>query len=565
MRDAPTYALAVQSGIVGDDPLGLASYNEQLYNSALPGFNNYVRYIRVYSAICWVTNLVEDAFANGIAKTDKEAGELFESALERIELILLWANKGRPGLAGSTRQFPDGDSTVQLRFDAFGTNQATLFEAVTYRPSLTAGLGFLEPRANQTFACLPQGEALAEAFDLGVRELPGYKWLKSLSDFTGTKRKVDGLSQGLDVSQPSLAERDAFQASFFPERLSSDAPHNARARHQTLLLMLRAVAAICSAKSKAGRRSGASVQEIRATMAHGVAFDGTPVLSSDVQTVHAWWAILQLRQLQRLCLEALYCVVERWIAGRETDGNERSLEQCVVELSVSGLSFLSAELRAQVGALDGFFRKVQGAHLNLFRSSALHDDEEASEFEGDVFLHMERLLQQSTLEIDESGCCEGVANAYRGLVFCAVETTNLALSPETRKRLEEDKDPCSLLGLLGAVKRFTERPVEDFLRYVIKDWVVLRHFTVVSNRSIAFDGKNRFRFVLGDYGLERFDKAARLPLPVMSPDKLQFAALLCEQCGLLDSKEGQYKLTARGRRLLKANPPDGAIGDRKTL
>ena len=71
MRDAPIYADAVQREVVGDDPLGLAPTNERLYNSAFPGFNNYVRHIRVYSAICWMTRQVALALERGAAKTDK--------------------------------------------------------------------------------------------------------------------------------------------------------------------------------------------------------------------------------------------------------------------------------------------------------------------------------------------------------------------------------------------------------------------------------------------------------------------------------------------------------------
>src|SRR5688572_14842872 len=104
MRDAPTYGAAVQREVVGDDPLGLAPTNEQLYNSAFPGFNNYVRHIRVYSAICWMTKQVALALEGGQAKTDQEARSLYKGAIEKMELALVWANPGAQGLAGNTRQ-----------------------------------------------------------------------------------------------------------------------------------------------------------------------------------------------------------------------------------------------------------------------------------------------------------------------------------------------------------------------------------------------------------------------------------------------------------------------------
>jgi hypothetical protein len=162
-------------------------------------------------------------------------------------------------------------------------------------------------------------------------------------------------------------------------------------------------------------------------------------------------------------------------------------------------------------------------------------------------VHINRLNDKATLDVDDEGNCDAVANAYIGLIFCAVETANLSTNLDALKAMRSDGDACSLLRLKDSVVRFSDRSIETFLRHVIKDWIVLRHFDVVGSRSIPFDGKNRFRFVMGDYGLERFDKAARLPLPGMSSDKLDHALMLCEQSGLLVEEEGDYKLTARGK------------------
>jgi len=97
------------------------------------------------------------------------------------------------------------------------------------------------------------------------------------------------------------------------------------------------------------------------------------------------------------------------------------------------------------------------------------------------------------------------------------------------------------------VNRSQTMSVADFLSRLVQDWVVLRHFTVARDRSLRNDGKNRFRFVMGDYGLERFDKLASLPLPARSEDKLNHALMLCEQAGLLRDTASGYTLTRRGR------------------
>lgn len=548
MRDAPTYANPVQREVVGDDPLGLAPTNERLYNSAFPGFNNYVRHIRVYSAICWMTKQVELALERGVAKTDKEARGLYKAGIEKVELALVWANRGAQGIAGNTRVFPVNDKQVELKFETFGTSQATLFDAPTYKPSLTSGLRFLEARSAGTYGCLPYGDALADAFDEAARDLPGFRWLKAPDRVAGRRSQVEKLAPVLDVAKPSAAERTAFLASFFPEEVDETATNDERARWLTLQLMHRAVAAVCHANAAAGKPATASSADIRACMARGVASDGTSVVAGDVERVQAWWAVLQVRQLQRLCLEALYCVVERWIAERESDGKSQALEDCVAQLAIAGHAFVHEDVRNSVAQMEEVFRNAQGARCSLYEAAAHWTSEDTeSENDADVFMHIGRLNDKATLTVDDEGDCDAVANAYIGLVFCAVETANLSKNADALKAMLSDGDACSLLRLKEVVDRFSDRSIEAFLRHVIKEWVVLRHFDVVASRSIPFDGKNRFRFIIGDYGLERFDKSARLPLPGMSSDKLDHALMLCEQSGLLAEKDGGYKLTTRGR------------------
>ena len=67
--------------------------------------------------------------------------------------------------------------------------------------------------------------------------------------------------------------------------------------------------------------------------------------------------------------------------------------------------------------------------------------------------------------------------------------------------LKADGDTCSLLQLADLVKRCRGVRVDALIGYVIKAWILLHHFAVVRSRSVPSDGKNRFRFMMGDYGL----------------------------------------------------------------
>jgi hypothetical protein len=553
MRSAPTYADAVQRLVVGDDPLGLAPTNERLYHSVFPGFNNYVRHIRVYSAICWMTKQVALALEKGAAQTDKDARALFDAAIEKMELVLLWANQGVQGLAGAQRVFPVNDQPKELSFSAFGTSRVSLFEAATYKPSLTSGLRFLEARDAGTYGCLPAGEALAAAFDSAVNELPGYRWLKATDRTTGRRSQAMELAPGLLVSEPpSVEEQTAFLANFFPDELREEPTNDERARWLALKLTLRSVAAVCEANEANGEPATAAPSEIRACMARGLATNGVSVVTAEDEVIQAWWAVLQVRQLQRFSLETLYCVVERWIQLRETDGKPHGVDDCLNDLCSAWQGHISEGLFDTVSQLEDFFRSLQGECSSLYEAAAhWRPDDKDDTNEADMLEHMSRMDDKGTLKILDDGTCDAVANAYIGLVFCAVETANLASNQHALKAMKADGDECSMLKLGDLVTRFRGESLDAFVRHVIREWVLLRHFAVAGSRAVASDGKNRFRFVVGDYGLERFDKTAPLPLPGMSIDKLNHALLLCAQAGLLAEKDGAYKLTAKGRKRLR--------------
>ena len=155
-------------------------------------------------------------------------------------------------------------------------------------------------------------------------------------------------------------------------------------------------------------------------------------------------------------------------------------------------------------------------------------------------------MRSGSLNIGDPEDNDALASAYIALIFCAAETDNLLNLQKTKDALETDRDSCSLLSLLALVKQMGNTTPSAFLSYVLKHWVILRHFQIVADRSRQNDGKNRFRFMVGDNGLERFDPAAGMSQPAFSQDRLQHILILCEQSGLLESKEGGYRLTKLG-------------------
>jgi hypothetical protein len=123
--------------------------------------------------------------------------------------------------------------------------------------------------------------------------------------------------------------------------------------------------------------------------------------------------------------------------------------------------------------------------------------------------------------------------------------------PVAAEVVHKDLDPCSLPDLIQLAAKMRQQPAGLFLEHIIKYWVVLRHFRVVAERSEPNDGKNRFRFLIGEAGLQRFDASLAPSRPALAQDRLQHILILLRQSGLLMEQthdgEPAYRLSARGR------------------
>lgn len=552
MFDRPIFTDPLAVDIAGDDPLGLAPTSERLYMAVFPGVNNVVRYIRVYSAICWCVRLIERYLkAHENELTQQQAREIFDQATEKIQLLIAWMNKSSayPDIAGSNRRFPTSETnqTIHLRFASFGTSTASLLDAVSYRPSLTAGLRFLEKRSGDTFACTPAGEQLAEAFEQRVVDSELYGWLADVTQLDTTFTEAMKLKPYLDLGSPSPLEQSAFMAQFFPELVGEESESSSYNRWLSLNLVLRSVNLITHNKIADGEEGVAHEDEIRACMARWRIPGGNALNVSGLQDVHAWWAVLQLRQLHRLAIEVIYCVVERWLSAAAIDSVDTSITACSEALAGSAVQALDDSMSEQVQqAIDTFFAGRDG-YETLYEAYCNSSDDKSL----DVFRYIEELRRKDLLAFDEDGSHQALALAYMALIFCAVETENLYGRPETKRVLLKDQDDCSLISLMQLVRRMAVGSPHSFIAHVVKHWVLLRHFDVVSARSERADGRNRFRFVVGDEGLERFDPTANLPFPAFAEDRLKHILILCRQAGLFDAA-GAYKLSELGRRRMEA-------------
>ena len=546
MLDKPIFSSSLDTKIAGDDPLGLAPTNERLYGAVFPGINNVVRYIRIYSALCWISQRVDKYLKlHSTALSIKEVKNLFDHASQKMELLIGWTNqdKGYRGIAGALRKFPSDNKPVKLIFESFGNSRVSLLDAVAYRPSITNGLRFLEQRADTTFGCTPAGEVLANAFNAHIQYSSYYKWLSNILELDTKKSDVLKIEPLLDLGTPSQSEQSAFLSQFFPKLEEKRLDDFTQNRWLSIHLVLQSIHAITIYKQSIRGSIAATEDEIRITMARGKAPNGALLNLGGLETVQAWWAILQLRQLQRLALDTLFGIVERFLHSQTIAQDNTSIDICAQRLGDLLTPELTTEFELNVASLFNTFHESRGDYDSLY-STACSDPEDPDEF-FDLFNHIQ-VLQDADLKIGKSEDNDVLASSYIALIFCAAETDNLLNIQKTKDALETDRDSCSLLSLLDLVKLMGNKSPSIFMSYLIKHWVLLRHFQIVADRSRQGDGKNRFRFVLGDNGLERFDPMANMSQPAFSQDRLRHILILSEQSGLLESKNGDYRLTKLG-------------------
>ena len=546
MFDKPIFSLPLDSKIAGDDPPGLAPTNERLYGAVFPGINNVVRYIRIYSALCWISQRVDRYLKlHGATLSNKEVKNLFDQASQKMELLIGWTNqhKGYRAVAGALRNFPTDNKPVKLIFESFGNSRVSLLDAVAYRPSITNGLRFLEQRTNATFGCTPAGELLANAFNSHIESSTHYEWIANILKLNISRSDVLEIEPFLDLGIPSHSEQSAFLQQFFPNLGEGRLDDFTQNRWLSIHLVLQSIHADTIYKQSIGKAGWTTEDEIRIAMARGRTPDGTLLNLSGLETVQAWWAILQLRQLQRLALDTLFAMVERFLDSKTIAQETTSIDKCAQQLGDLLTPELISEYELNVVSLFNTFHESRGACDSLYATACSESDDPDEFF--DLFHHIQE-LRSGSLNIGDPEDNDALASAYIALIFCAAETDNLLNLQKTKDALETDRDSCSLLSLLALVKQMGNTTPSAFLSYVLKHWVILRHFQIVADRSRQNDGKNRFRFMVGDNGLERFDPAAGMSQPAFSQDRLQHILILSEQSGLLESKEGGYRLTKLG-------------------
>lgn len=519
------------------DPLDLASTNEQLYNAVFPGVNNVVRYIGVYSAFCWMSRQVDEHVKESEGQTTSTAEELQLLALEKIELAMLWASGSQAELSGKTRPFPH-EGRQQLTMDQWDMG-ARLMSAPQYLPSLTNGLKFMD----SAWHCTDRGRLLAQAFEEKLGAPQAHRWLRDVTCLEATVPQIERVRPVLSVLEtPTPAERSAFIASFFPENpmmTGEIVDPRDRQRWCGLHLTLHAI-------EQLARGAGpVDEQAVREAMTSGVTPSALVVIRPGLETCQALWSVLQVRLLQRMAMETLLAFVIGWVQVHDRSGLRAA--HCAGDIGmVAARSFAKVGL-VTVADVRAVLARSQGDHPTLLLASITSGGDAR-----DVFFYL-RELQKLKVASWHEGQGDWLRLAVMGLVLCAVETENLLQQPWHAKALGSiASEKMALTRLLASLDRSDERLLSDWIQELVLGDVFSRYGEVASQRAVLPNGRLRFDFSEGEFGLELGPPRNRPFRATWQTDKLHTILILLEQCGLVRSTMNEWRLTAQGSRRVAA-------------
>lgn len=323
LRDRPGVAIVseLQLDDVGVDPIGLRQLNLDLMDRAYPGINNVTSYIRPYAFMAWAWHKAAEVASQG-GKIDPNSA-VMKDLVDRYEVLWAWSHclTSAPGLVGYTvlrprlplkhdpREFifsgPDWEALRKAR----RTNTGVM-AAVQYGPSIKA-LRWLLPAEDGTFRPSTQAEQAIRKIDsITGAAVPAR--LLAIDPPAVTADEIADFATHLPAVEASEEERTCFAKLFYELGSEASAADTFVRRRHSLDL-------IRSILGAAGEPL--SLARLRRAFASASA---PPNASPEIHTSLTVVAALQVRQLQRLAIEAMLVWVERRI---EELGYEASTER----------------------------------------------------------------------------------------------------------------------------------------------------------------------------------------------------------------------------------------------
>jgi hypothetical protein len=499
----------------GVDFLGLRQANLAMMAEMIPSLNNVTDYIRPFSLMSWVFWKFYDlCAASGLDEPSREDIDRFR---EKIEVLFSWGaslheTSGRIPGTGATPPSASSGGQVPLSFKEWKRIQSStsLIAALWYGPAskVVTGLGFLMPIPGRPgfFRVTGNGIRLAEALDTRLRkDANRYEHLlATLKVVTASQDDAIALWEIWSPEEVTEGERDAFAPALFVSDVVGDTKTLLGRRSTTLALAIHHIAH-CSTPVPA--------PEIRQGMALSFLQDGSSYLLPDhLIAARNDWLTLQMRQLQRLCMECFLSWCE-----------SRILTDRINETSDMAELF-SKEWKGSEHGFDGLEKVAEMIESLDDQANTTEDFVEA--------IRQGRLsnpfLLRSTIQTKFSARDPRfVQQSFAGLLLCAAYA---GVAGEESRLLRIGGAP--RLGLDNLRRRLIglgDVSVRDAFQYVLEAMVISQHFATAVNR---FDGQNqRLRLTIEETGLEAL--VSKPWQPTVTEDRLPTLLSLAAQAGLV--------------------------------
>jgi len=520
LPDGPIFVAPLPSQVSGVDFLGLAAVNERLAALALPGITNITRYMRAYSAMCWLVWRFAQHMSQIAARkpiSEREIAKQFRQFREKVELLFTLGNPDYTQIAGQTRRglLPENGKRFPLEFSAFGDYKISWFDAAVYGPSLgvESGLGFIARAPGNSYRPTDLGEELAKALDELLRKSKFYDALTDIESITGSTDMIDDLAKRWTVRQSTAKERTCFRKALTPENAGAEGTNLAANRVAMIHLILAAVELL---------GGSASVDEVRQTVARGVSPRRKPLRMDGTEKTQAMWAVLQLRQLQRLSHESLLRWLELTLMSPPTDLKGRT---------PAALAELAASQAAQYFNLDPM--DDLEVVLNQFEAPKDTPDFYLAGLSSKRLDPFEWLGIIQSLRNVETDTARLPGAALAGLVISAKQASFLTLSERHAPFLSIGRaGRLSLQSLVGIFASYQNATVSEFIRFLVESCVIGQHFKTTNAKLEP--NKNKYRFIRTDEGLRLLIRESQVTRLNVTGDRLDNAMELMVDCGLLD-------------------------------
>lgn len=505
-QDLPWVVQAWKGEDTGVDPLGLRQINLNMMDRLIPGINNVTRHVRVYTLMTWAWwqagRVLSNNSERGIWSRD------MREFVERVDAIFSWSQFLRdpkatlPGRTVLPRELNSQTDKVAYDFAKKGwdtfrksrRNSTDLLGALQYGPSIRGvdGLRWLEAR-DGVFVPTKDVMPAIEAFNAMVaRHLP--RCLKEPRWTILTHKELKTVGQAWHYQTPTEQERKVFKERFYGNPELGQKEVQLGRRRSTLSLMVEVL------KSA---RAPCSVEDVRARM-FGVG--APPSRDPAVERARKGWRVLQIRQLQRLAIEALYIAIE---ARLKADGSAATADIVGVLQDALADADIGSKGTTDEMLADGLAAWVANPEQAVF----------------DLMKELEETQRSDPTAVPPLSIA-AIACAH----LLATNALKDEDSAEFMRDFDREADRLPLGVMLQRLTELGKRPATEALSEFVEAWVFGQHLRWSLVRS--GDGQQRLRVALdeGGWTLLRADQSAVFRA---TPDRLLSALRLCADTGLI--------------------------------